>query len=165
MSRNILKDALISNILSDEEAEKLMTSSMTAKLSKVTKAKKHSLESGKIFTVNGIPFKAKTIVNQRHSKYSFGTWDLVLYNDKERISITAQEFFSYTQDGELLLCMKLSNPVLAKPDQNKPLVNGFDEKHSIENLCTVLSDHLHPDFQEALDITFIKDPHDKLKLN
>lgn len=112
------------------------------------------------FIVSGKPFKAR--VNP--SKGKLNTWDLVLVNNKDDISIVAPEFFFYEpakNDGEWNLTsvndywMGQSSPRTA---QSKPFPGATLEKQIITTFCKALTAKK----ASALRVAEIEDPDNKL---
>lgn len=171
MSRHDVKDALLNSILSDEISDRHVSSALINKLSNVPNHHKNrKVVSKKTFNINGIELIAKCIVTQKKSKYTPGIWGIVLNNEKEHITITVSDFFTYDGGFDLndpkysnewkMMCMWDNSMCMDVVQmQMTPHVAHQFEKHSIEKLCRSIEDGVIDKSIRIVDI------NNKLKLH
>lgn len=114
-----------------------------------------------VFMINGHQFKAQVHENNKPSDQEPGSWDLVLFNKQNDITVTVSNFFKYTANGDKWQLTAEGSKTKSddRPSQFKPFPGGIFEKQAIDNFCAKLTakDVL------ALKISSIDDPEEKFK--
>lgn len=118
------------------------------------------------FTVGGKKFKARVNPNTAPTKDKPGTWDLVLVNSQDDLSISVPEFFSYEPAKNNKWHLTAVNNYTAGQDdprdaQAKPFPGATLEKEAIDRFCKALDGKK----ASAKRVTDLEDQDNVLGLN